>query len=154
MEVRLTVYHAREGQRVVWVPVGLGAHVERFYADLFGNDPEIAVRQKGQRFGIVRAVGISQRERAQDFGFLRKFFLLRYKRELHVLTLAFVVADIADHEASRAGAAFRERERFGVARFEVGDFHLLKILTAGAAVVKKSFVSRVINPIQPAGKSF
>ena len=32
MEVRLTVYHAREGQRVVWVPLGLGAHAERFEA--------------------------------------------------------------------------------------------------------------------------
>lgn len=32
MEVRLTVYHAREGQRVVWVPLGLGAHGGRFEA--------------------------------------------------------------------------------------------------------------------------
>ncbi|MBK6530583.1 MAG: ATP-dependent Clp protease ATP-binding subunit [Deltaproteobacteria bacterium] len=32
MEVRLTVYHAREGQRVVWVPLGLGAHGQRFEA--------------------------------------------------------------------------------------------------------------------------
>jgi ATP-dependent Clp protease ATP-binding subunit ClpA/ATP-dependent Clp protease ATP-binding subunit ClpC len=32
MEVRLTVYHAREGQRVVWFPLGLGAHGHRFEA--------------------------------------------------------------------------------------------------------------------------
>ena len=32
MEVRLTVYHAREGQRVVWVPLGLGALGKRFEA--------------------------------------------------------------------------------------------------------------------------
>ncbi|MDO9015348.1 MAG: AAA family ATPase [Deltaproteobacteria bacterium] len=32
MEIRLTVYHAREGSRVVWFPLGLGAHGHRFEA--------------------------------------------------------------------------------------------------------------------------